>query len=65
MTTDKLLKIEKIGRVYRALYVGPNGPVTLCSCGTKRATEINAEFILRTMPRNTWTAFISQPNITA
>jgi hypothetical protein len=53
-TTDKHLKVEKVGKVWRATYDGK----TICSCRTKRATEQNAEFIMRTMPRETWRALV-------
>lgn len=63
MTTDKLLKIEKIGKVWRALYTGPNGAVTLCSCATKRATEQNAEYLMSHMHPEVWKALVSRPNV--
>jgi len=57
MTTDKHLKVEKIGQVWRATYDG----VTICSCNTKRATVQNAEFIMRTSSPAMWKALVNGP----
>lgn len=65
LATNTKIRLEKVGKVWRALYAGPNGDVTVCACNTKRATEINAEFIMRTMPLATWRAFVSRPNCDA
>jgi hypothetical protein len=56
MTTDRHLKIEKLGKVWRATYDG----VTICSCSTKHATECNAEYLMRHMPAATWRALVAR-----
>ena len=54
-TTDKHLKVERVGRVWRAQYDG----VTICSCATKSATQVNAEFLMQRMPAPVWRALIA------
>ena len=55
--TDKLLKVEQVGRVWRAQYDG----VTICSCATKSATERNAEFLMQSAPIKLWQALVAKP----
>jgi hypothetical protein len=62
LSTDTKVRIEKVGKVWRAVYAGPNGDATICACNTKSATEINAEFIMRTMPPAMWRALVAKPN---
>ena len=56
MTTDRHLKIEKIGKVWRATYDG----VTICATNTKSSCVANAEYLMQHMQPATWRALVGQ-----
>ena len=56
LSTDKNLKVEKVGKVWRAQYKG----VTICSTMTKQSCIDNAEFLMRTMTPRLWQALVTQ-----
>ncbi len=55
MNTDRHLKVEKIGKTWRATYDG----VTICATMSRSSCEANAEYLMQRMQPAVWRALVA------